>query len=149
MTMAADLAAALELLEPDIDAGSPEYPTRKRIIERLFAHYREKDAERALTYIDALWTEVPVFWLALAVKTLIAQRVYPSLPTPGDVRRAARELAGMDRTRMLSNGIYDDSGHHRWPPPRRRHAVTGGTEPLDIGAPALESGEHAKLEAGE
>jgi len=122
---------ALALMAPDADPADPEWRPRAAVMAKLFEHYGERDTARLERYIDALWCEVPVDWLALAVKRLIVERVYPSLPTVGDIRRIARSLAGMDRT-IYFHGRYIDSGHRDWPRFGLRHDVCAGTfEKLD------------------
>jgi hypothetical protein len=126
---------ALALIAPDSDAGHPEYAPRAAVLAKLFEHYGERDTAKLERYIESLWHEVPVDWMALAVKRLIVERVYPSLPTVGDIRRVARALAGMDRT-IYHAGRYIDSGHRSWPRFGLRHDVCAGTfEKLDVKRP--------------
>lgn len=144
-----EIEAAMALIAPDSDTASPEYQPRVAITATLFCAYDVDDEGRVDQYIDALWTEVPLWWLALAVRRLIAERVYPSLPTPGDVRRVARELAGMDRPVYLGAAGYSDAPRRRWPPVGKRHGVEpGALEPLQVGPLRIEAGSHPELSEG-
>lgn len=145
-----DLGSAWDLLRPHAEPDSEAYKLRAAAMTKLFDAYREHDPDRIEAYIDALWHEVPPWWLVLAVKRLIVERVYPTLPTPGDVRRVARELAGMDRPTYRA-GRYLDTPRNTWPPPERRHAVEAGRfERLPAHVPlALPAGSHHALPRGD
>ncbi len=146
------ISSAMDLIAPKTDPADPEYKPRVAIVTKLMHAYGEP-AERVEHYVDVLWCEVPIWWLAYAVERLIAERVYPTVPTPGDIRRQARELAGMDRA-AYGAGRYLDNPRRQWPPPWSRHAVPlGGVEALLADQPLLaieagSAGTHHQLPAG-
>lgn len=146
----AELAAAMELMRPVAKPGTEEYRLRAALMTELLDRYDAAEPDRIERYVEALWDEIPLWWLALAVRKVFATRVYPSAPRPGEVRRVARKLAGMDRP-TYSAGVYLDAPRREWPPPARRHAVSSGEyEPLPAGEPLrLPGGERAQIGGGE
>ena len=79
------------------------------------------DDLRALHFYLVETTSIPAWLLQIAVVLVIRSRVYPSLPSIGELWETAREAAGMKRSRYRA-------GHYlgpprEWPPEGRRHAI--------------------------
>ena len=100
-----------------------EREARAAVIERLFALYREKDADLANQYIRST-EEIPLFFLAYAVIAIERSRVYSSLPQTGEIWTVARRAAGMDREQYHAGHFLPPP--RDWPPAGQRHAITAG-----------------------
>ena len=131
------LAAVLELIEPSNVAVDPqEMKLRDAAVAKLCERFRESDA-RVASGLVADTLAIPVFWLALAVRLTIEARVYPSLPTAGDLWRVAKEAAGMSREQYHAGRYLPPP--RGWPPGMSRHAIQAGElEAVRLGPGAVE-----------
>lgn len=106
-----------------------EREARAAVIERLFALYREKDADLANQYIRST-EEIPLFFLAYAVIAIERSRVYSNLPQIGELWAVARRAAGMDREQY-------HAGHYLPPPPDPGAAHAGDRTDADGASQAV------------
>lgn len=112
-----DEILAADPISPNEDA------MRRKIISQLFARFRSEACPDPEIYLaDTL--AIPIDKLALAVLSIIRSRVYPSLPSIGEIWTTARKLAGMDGSQ------YDAGRYIRapldWPPPGLMHGPLRG-----------------------
>jgi hypothetical protein len=106
----------------------PELERRARLLSKLFVAYRDNDMTRAKFYLEQTM-DVPPTWLAAGILSIIDTRVYPTLPTIGELKLAAKEQAGMLRDRY-HGGRYIGKPKI-WPPPGQRYSVEiGRLEPV-------------------
>lgn len=109
--------------EPKPAISDREREARAAVIERLFAAYREKDADLADHYVQTT-EDIPLTFLAFAVIAIERSRVYPSLPATGELWTVARKAAGMDREQYRAGRYLPPP--RDWPPEGQRHAIQAG-----------------------
>lgn len=111
--------------------SAEEMRLRGAILMRLFEQFDAADADRCELYV-AETEEIPVGFLAVAVVGIIRSRVYPSLPTVGDLWTAAKQAAGMHREQYHAGRYLPPP--RTWPPDGQRYAVNAGElERIDTG----------------
>ena len=97
---------------------------------RLCRAYGETDSARAVLYMEET-REIPLSILRHACKLVIRSRVYPSLPSIGELWQAAHQVAGMHREQFSADGGRYVPPPRDWPPEGKRHAIHAGRyEPL-------------------
>ncbi len=123
-----------QMLKPEVqERSSREQQARSVVISRLFASYRDMDEAAGKHYVIAT-ADIPLPFLVLTVVALERSRVYPKLPTPGELWEIARKAAGMDRQQYHAGQYLPPP--REWPPDGQRHAITKGEFELLPGDPA-------------
>jgi hypothetical protein len=122
-----------------------EQINRRTVIGYLFAAYGDllrDEKTKAAVYLTET-DEIPLEFLARAVKRLIREHKWANPPTIAEIWRVAQKVAGMDRDQYRA-GFYLPPPRG-WPPAGQRHSVNAGQfEPLAEGR-LLSAGESAKL----
>jgi hypothetical protein len=123
------------------DRESHEDSERRRMIAKLFALFRERDAALAEVYVEET-RSIPLVFLSRALRVVVRRYRWPTLPRIGDIWTVAKEIAGMSREQYRS-GRYI-AAPSEWPPDGTRHSIHAGQweplPPLDapIALPATE-----------
>ena len=118
------LEAVRDLLEPDLPADPEEMQLRSTAIAKLCQHFRRDTTPESAEALLRATLEMPLYWLALTVRTVIRSRIYPTLPTSGDLWATGERLAGMHR-QQYDAGRYLQPPRH-WPPVGQRHSIHAG-----------------------
>jgi hypothetical protein len=118
------------MLKPEASPRDPEYLPRVAIAAKLLGSFGSPPGSVAEEdYVERLW-DVPILWFAAAVGVALEERVYPSAPTVGDIRRIACELARMDCP-VYDAGRYYEGRRATWPEfPRAWDVQIGSTRPM-------------------